>query len=79
MSTKEIIKKAFVLDFDLYFDNHEDDRSGLLKTEDYTFMGRLMKEPPKRNRGGFGILEGDYNHEVLGKNVLAFVEGLKGK
>ncbi len=25
----------------------------------------------------FGILEGGYNHQVLGKNVLAFVEGLR--
>ena len=62
------------------FDNHEDDWGGLLKTEDYTFMGRLMKETAQRNRGGcFGILEGGYNHQVLGKNVLAFVEGLQGK
>jgi acetoin utilization deacetylase AcuC-like enzyme len=31
----------------------------------------------ERNKGGcFGILEGGYNHAVLGKNVLAFVEGL---
>lgn len=60
------------------FDNHEDDWGGLLKTEDYTFMGRLMKKAARRNGGGcFGILEGGYNHAVLGANVLAFVEGLK--
>ena len=60
------------------FDNHEDDWGGLLKTEDYTFMGRLMKKAAQRNKGGcFGILEGGYNHKVLGKNVLAFIEGLK--
>ena len=59
------------------FDNHEDDWGGLLKTEDYTFMGRLMKRAAGRNKGGcFGLLEGGYNHNVLGKNVLAFVEGL---
>ncbi|MCX6826871.1 MAG: histone deacetylase family protein [candidate division Zixibacteria bacterium] len=62
------------------FDNHEDDWGGLLKTEDYTFMGRLMKEAAQRNKGGcFGILEGGYNHKVLGGNVWAFVEGLQGK
>lgn len=61
------------------FDNHENDWGGLLKTEDYTFMGRLMKEAAQRNRGGcFGILEGGYNHGVLGINVLAFIEGLNG-
>jgi acetoin utilization deacetylase AcuC-like enzyme len=51
-----------------------------LKTEDYAFMGRLMKEAAQRNNGGcFGILEGGYNHKVLGGNVWAFVEGLQGK
>ena len=61
------------------FDNHEDDWGGLLKTKDYTHMGRLMNETARRNQGGcFGILEGGYNHLVLGHNVLAFVEGLRG-
>lgn len=61
------------------FDNHEDDWGGLLKTEDFTFMGRLMRSAALRNRGGcFGILEGGYNHRVLGINVLAFIEGLRG-
>ncbi len=54
------------------FDNHEADWGGLLKTEDYTFMGRLVSETARRNKGG-------YNHQVLGKNVLAFIEGLGGK
>jgi acetoin utilization deacetylase AcuC-like enzyme len=62
------------------FDNHEADWGGLLKTEDYTFMGQLMRETAQRNHGGcFGILEGGYNHSVLEKNVLAFIEGLEGK
>jgi len=60
------------------FDNHEDDWGGLLKAEDYTYMGRLMRETARRNQGGcFGILEGGYNHKVLGQNVLAFIEGLQ--
>jgi len=62
------------------FDNHEADWGGLLKTEDYTYMGRLVLQAARRNQGGcFGILEGGYNHSVLGKNVLAFIEGLEGK
>ena len=62
------------------FDNHEDDWGGLLKTEDYTYMGELVREAAQRNHGGcFGILEGGYNHSVLGRNVLAFVEGLGAK
>lgn len=61
------------------FDNHEEDWGGLLKTEDYTFMGRQAFEAALRNNGGcFGLLEGGYNHQVLGKNVLAFLEGLVG-
>jgi acetoin utilization deacetylase AcuC-like enzyme len=62
------------------FDNHEDDWGGLLKTEDYQYMGKLVRQTAHRNKGGcFGILEGGYNHSVLGKNVLAFIEGLEEK
>ncbi|MEN6376337.1 MAG: histone deacetylase family protein [Smithella sp.] len=60
------------------FDNHEQDWGGLLKTEDYKFMAQLVREAARRNNGGcFGILEGGYNHKVLGKNVLAFIEGME--
>lgn len=62
------------------FDNHEDDWGGLLKTADYQYMAKLVRETARRNNGGcFGILEGGYNHSVLGKNVLAFIEGLEEK
>jgi acetoin utilization deacetylase AcuC-like enzyme len=62
------------------FDNHEADWGGLLKTEDYKYMGTLVCDNARRNNGGcFGILEGGYNHAVLGKNVLAFIEGLEEK
>jgi len=62
------------------FDNHEADWGGLLKTEDYKYMGTLVLHAARRNNGGcFGILEGGYNHSVLGKNVLAFIEGLEEK
>ena len=81
----EVVEKALLkTDADMIaasagFDNHEDDWGGVLKTEDYTFMGKLMREASLRNRGGcFGILEGGYNHEVLGQNVWAFVQGLMG-
>ncbi|MEJ2724080.1 MAG: histone deacetylase family protein [Deltaproteobacteria bacterium] len=59
------------------FDNHEQDWGGTLKTEDYTEIGRLVREVADRNKGGsFAILEGGYNHRVLGHNVLALIEGL---
>lgn len=59
------------------FDNHIDDWGGLLLTDDYQAMGAWVRQAAKRNGGGcFGILEGGYNHEVLGKNVLAFLKGI---
>jgi len=60
------------------FDNHAQDWGGLLSTDDYRTMGRWVREAALRNHGGcYGILEGGYNHEVLGGNVLAFIEGLE--
>lgn len=81
---KEVEKALSDTDADMIaasagFDNAEKDWGGLLKTEDYTTIGRMMWEAAQRNGGGcFGILEGGYNHSVLGQNVLAFIEGLKG-
>lgn len=72
--------KADMIAVSAGFDNHEADWGGLLKTEDYQYMGKLVRETARRNKGGcFGILEGGYNHNVLGKNVLAFIEGLEEK
>jgi acetoin utilization deacetylase AcuC-like enzyme len=62
------------------FDNHEEDWGGLLWTEDYREMGRMVKDAAKRSGAGyFAILEGGYNHRVLGQNVVALIEGMKGK
>jgi len=59
------------------FDHHEEDWGGLLKTEDYFDMGQMVKDTAKKTGAGyFGILEGGYNHTVLGRNVLAFIEGM---
>ncbi len=61
------------------FDNHVQDWGGLLTTADYRTMGSWVREAALRNHGGcYGILEGGYNHEVLGGNVRAFIEGLEG-
>lgn len=61
------------------FDNHLQDWGKLLLTSDYRKMGSWVSKTAHRNNGGcFGILEGGYNHEVLGYNVLAFLEGLSG-
>jgi acetoin utilization deacetylase AcuC-like enzyme len=61
------------------FDRHEDDWGRILRTEDYGRIGELVKAHSLRNCGErrFGLLEGGYNHQVLGKNVRALLEGLK--
>lgn len=62
------------------FDNHVNDWGGLLETEDYQTMGRMVWEAAQRMGAGcFGILEGGYNHQVLGRNVRAFLRGLRGE
>ena len=59
------------------FDNHLDDWGGLLETDDYRTIGALVNNAARSNRGGcFALLEGGYNHDVLGKNVAALLEGL---
>jgi len=59
------------------FDRHEDDWGGLLKTEDYNAIGQWAKEFSFRLCQGrrFGVLEGGYNHAVLGINVKTFLQG----
>ena len=69
--------KADVIAVSAGFDNHIDDWGRLLHTEDYEIMGRWVRDAALRNGGGcYGLLEGGYNHEVLGVNVLAFLQGL---
>jgi acetoin utilization deacetylase AcuC-like enzyme len=61
------------------FDHHINDWGGLLYTEDYQAMGSMVRAAARRNSGGcYGILEGGYNHKVLGANVRAFITGLRG-
>ena len=59
------------------FDRHEEDWGGLLKTGDYLTIGKWAKEASlERCRGRrFGVLEGGYNHSVLGRNVKSFLQG----
>jgi len=60
------------------FDNHVNEWGGLLYTADYKTMAQWVRAAAERNGGGcYGILEGGYNHNVLGKNVRAFLEGLQ--
>lgn len=61
------------------FDRHEDDWGGMLTTEDYKTIGLLLKEFANKNCEGrrFAVLEGGYNHNVLGLNVKSFIEGFR--
>jgi acetoin utilization deacetylase AcuC-like enzyme len=69
--------KADVISVSAGFDHHVNDWGGLLYSEDYMVMAKWVQETAARNEGGcYGILEGGYNHNVLGKNVLAFLQGL---
>ena len=60
------------------FDRHELDWGGLLTTEDYRIIGKLVKEYALSVCQGrrYGVLEGGYNHSVLGRNVQALLEGM---
>lgn len=59
------------------FDNHERDWGGTLRTDDYRDIGRMVRRAAARNnKGCFALLEGGYNHLVLGHNVMALIEGL---
>ena len=60
------------------FDRHEEDWGGLLTTEDYFTIGQWVKEHALTRCQGrrFGVLEGGYNHSVLGRNVRSFLQGL---
>jgi acetoin utilization deacetylase AcuC-like enzyme len=60
------------------FDRHEQDWGGLLKTEDYQTIGKMIKEFSEEVCQGrrYAVLEGGYNHTVLGKNVKSLLEGM---
>ena len=61
------------------FDHHVEDWGGLLSTDDYFALGRMVRAAAASQAAGcFGILEGGYNHDVLGLNVQAFIRGMAG-
>ena len=61
------------------FDYHAADWGGLLHTEDYEEIGNRVRAAADNSGGGcFAILEGGYNHDVLGENALALIHGMAG-
>jgi acetoin utilization deacetylase AcuC-like enzyme len=72
--------KADIIGISAGFDNHLEDWGGVLLTSDYLEIGRMVKDAAESNNGAcFGLLEGGYNHDVLGQNVLALIQGLSGR
>jgi acetoin utilization deacetylase AcuC-like enzyme len=72
--------RADIIGISAGFDNHEEDWGGTLRTDDYREIGGMVWEAAKRHDGRcFAILEGGYNHQVLGNNVMALIKGLSGK
>lgn len=61
------------------FDEHVDDWGGKLTTSDYRKLGSMVKDFAEKrcNARRFAVLEGGYNHKVLGKNVASFLEGFR--
>ena len=60
------------------FDRHEDDWGGQLKTADYEDIGKLVKDFSEGTCNGrrYAVLEGGYNHSVLGLNVKVLIDGM---
>lgn len=72
--------RADIIGISAGFDNHREDWGGILRTEDYYEIGGKVRAAALRcGCGCFGILEGGYNHQVLGQNVLALIMGLSGQ
>lgn len=71
--------EADIIGISAGFDNHQKDWGGVLETEDYFEIGKMVRmSSQRRGRGCFAILEGGYNHSVLGDNVMALIGGLSG-
>jgi acetoin utilization deacetylase AcuC-like enzyme len=61
------------------FDRGKDDWGDLLDESDYRRLGEITRDYAVEHCGGrrYALLEGGYNHQVLGKHVLAFLEGFE--
>lgn len=77
---RNLPEDADIIGISAGFDNHREDWGGVLSTNDYREMGRMVREASEKSGGGcFAILEGGYNHRVLGQNAMALIEGMEGR
>jgi acetoin utilization deacetylase AcuC-like enzyme len=62
------------------FDEYEGDWGGNLSTDAFKKIGKLIHDFAEARCQGrrYALLEGGYNFGDLGKNVLAFCDGLRG-
>jgi len=63
------------------FDLYVRDWGGLLETDDFHYLGHLIRQAAENKTGCrcFALLEGGYFVNDLGKNALAFCRGLSGE
>lgn len=77
---KNIPGEVDIIGISAGFDNHREDWGQVLSTADYREIGRIVREAcVEKGCGYFALLEGGYNHKVLGHNVMALIEGMEGK
>ncbi|MFX0172915.1 MAG: histone deacetylase family protein, partial [Candidatus Hodarchaeota archaeon] len=69
-------KNIDILGVSAGFDHGIEDWGKLLTIGDYHQIGKILKAFSTEVCSGkrFAVLEGGYNHKVLGKNVRAFIE-----
>lgn len=78
-SVLEKVEEADIIGISAGFDRHLEDWGGMLSTEDYRTIGQEVKRLSDRLCPGrvFAVLEGGYNHSVLGSNIKALLNGLE--
>jgi acetoin utilization deacetylase AcuC-like enzyme len=69
--------KRDILAISAGFDRGRNDWGNLLGEEDYRRLGEISRDYAVEHCEGrrYALLEGGYNHQVLGRHVLAFLEG----
>ncbi len=78
-SVLKSIQRCDIIGLSAGFDRHIQDWGGELSTEDYQEIGRQVGEFSNLHCPGrvFAVLEGGYNHDVLGDNIQALLNGLE--
>ncbi len=75
----EFIRTCDLIGISAGFDRHIHDWGGFMTTEEYYEVGKQAGKLSLKHCPGkvFAVLEGGYNHEVLGDNIAALLTGLE--